>query len=94
MKITAERDWKEVAENLSRRLVDDFLVEHKKAEQLETRIKSEERKVAELEADIKELARLVMTDPQEARMHVMDSGWCLRCKELHYWGVCDFEDWD
>ena len=91
---TSERDWKEVAASLSRKLVDDFLVEHKKAEQLEIRIKSEERKVAQLEADIKELARLVMTDPQKARMHVMDSGWCLRCNELHYWGVCDAEEWD
>ena len=90
---TAERDWKEVAENLSRRLADDFITEHKRAELLEIALASKERKVAQLEADIKELARLVMTDPQEARIYVMGSGWCLRCRELHYWGICDAEDW-
>ena len=91
---TPERDWKEVAENLSRRLADDFITEHKRAEQLEIALASEEKKVAQLEADIKKLARLVMTDPQEARMHVMDSGWCLRCRELHYWGICDAQEWE
>jgi len=30
-----ERDWKEIASDISHRLADDFLREHKKAEQLE-----------------------------------------------------------
>jgi len=75
-------------------MFDESGFDYKKAEQLEIRVASEEKKVAQLEADIKELAWLVMTNPQEARMYVMNEGWCLRCKELHYWGICDAEDWD
>ena len=73
-------EWKEKAENISRRLADDFLREHKRAEKLE--------------AQMKELTKLVMTNPQEARIYAMNLGYCLKCNELHISGICDAEDWD
>jgi hypothetical protein len=75
-----ERDWKEVASDISHRLADDFLREHKKAEQLE--------------AQMKELTKLVMTNPQEARLYAMNLGYCLKCNELHTSGICDAEDYE